>query len=173
MKISNSTEKDIPEIFRFYKAATEYMKSKSVVLWPEFERAMVEQEIAESNQWKMVIDGKIACIWATAYADPQIWEERDIDPAVYIHRIAVNPDIRGRKLVRKIVGWAIDHAKEKNLEYVRLDTVGENLSLIKLYTEAGFDFLGMHKLKNPEGLPEHYQKDRAALFQISLRSFQE
>ena len=168
IQIQNSTYSDIPEIFRFYKAAKEYMKSKSVVVWPEFGRAMVEQEIAEGNQWKMIIDGKMACIWATAYADPKIWEERNIDPAVYIHRIAVNPTVRGRKLVRKIVDWAVDHAKEKNLDYVRLDTVGENFSLIKLYTEAGFDFLGMHKLKNPEGLPEHYHKDRAALFELKV-----
>ena len=168
MTITNATLSDLSEIFRFYRAATEYMRKRSVVVWPEFQESMIIKEIEEGNQWKIVFDNQIACTWATAYSDPQIWEERDIDPSVYIHRIAVNPDIRGKKLVKKIVAWAIEHAKEKQLKYVRLDTVGENLPLIKLYKDAGFDFLGMHKLKNPEGLPAHYHKDKAALFEIKV-----
>lgn len=168
MKITNSAPNDIDEIFRLYEIATEYMKERSVVVWPKFERSMVEKEIAEDNQWKMVSGGDIACIWATAYRDPQIWEERDINPAVYIHRIATNSDFRGKRLTDKIIKWAVVHARKKNIKYVRLDTVGENHALIRHYKEAGFDFLGMHKLKNPTGLPEHYHVDRVALFELSV-----
>ena len=168
MKITNSASKDIDEILLFYEIATEYMKERSVVVWPKFERAMVEKEIAEHNQWKMVSDGKIACIWATAYRDPQIWEEKDKASAVYIHRIATNPDFRGKRLTDKIVKWAITHAREKKIKYVRLDTVSENHALIRHYKAAGFDFLGMFKLKNPTGLPEHYQMDKVALFELKV-----
>ncbi len=167
MHIENSTLADIDEIFRLYRLATEYMRSKpNVVVWPKFEREMVEQEITEHRQWKLLIDDKIACVWATTFSDEQIWGERNEDPAVYIHRIATNPDFRGRNLVAQIVAWAKTFAQKNNKDYVRLDTMGENQKLIGHYTKMGFTFLGMFDMKNTEGLPEHYQNGQAALFEL-------
>ena len=97
MKIENCVPEDIDEIFRLYKIASEYQKSKqTVVVWPEFKKQLVETEIAENRQWKLIIDEEIACVWATAFSDEQIWEERNADAAIYIHRIATNPNFRGR-----------------------------------------------------------------------------
>jgi len=70
VKIVNSTEEDISEIFRLYKIATEYQKAKqTVVVWLKFEKSMVEIEIAENRQWKLMIDNRIACVWAIAFSD--------------------------------------------------------------------------------------------------------
>lgn len=168
MQIRNSSPQDIEEIFRLYRIASAYMVDRCPVVWPEFDRTMVETEIVENRQWKMILEDEVACIWATAYRDPLIWEEKDVDPAVYIHRIATNPNFRGQFFVQKIVDWAIDHAKEKDIKYVRLDTVGNNPRLIKHYTEAGFEFLGFKKLKNPADLPAHYHELPVALFELKL-----
>ena len=46
MKIENSTTKDIEEIFRLYKIATDFQKTRFTVCWPEFKRSLVETEIA-------------------------------------------------------------------------------------------------------------------------------
>ncbi|MHB8929251.1 MAG: hypothetical protein ACYC5R_01500 [Melioribacteraceae bacterium] len=51
----------------------------------------------------MLINGGIACVWAMTFNDPQIWEERNKDPSVYLHRIATNPNFRGQNLVGEIV----------------------------------------------------------------------
>lgn len=170
MEIQHSTLADIDEIFRLYGLATAYMRTKpNVVVWPTFERKMVEQEIAENRQWKILIDGKIACVWATTFSDEQIWEERNKDAAVYIHRIATNPDFRGRNLVAQIVAWSKTFARKNNKDYVRLDTMGENQKLIEHYTKMGFTFLGMFDMKNTKGLPEHYQNGQAALFELKIQ----
>jgi len=169
MTIQNSTNSDIEEIFRLYGIATAFQKSKkTVVVWPEFERTMVEREIAKKHQWKLLIDGEIACVWATTFTDEQIWEDRNSDPAIYIHRIATNPDFRGQNFVKTIVDWAKTHAKSFGKKYVRLDTIGHNEKLIAYYIRKGFDFLGMFELSNTEGLPAHYQELPAALFQIKI-----
>ncbi len=168
MKIYNSTKEDIEEIFRLYRIATEYMKQRSPVYWPEFDRKMVENEIAENRQWKMITNGKIACVWATTFSDSQIWEGSENDKAIYIHRIATSPDFRGQNLVNEIIDWARKYSEENNIEYIRLDTMGENHKLIRLYENVGFIFLGMHALKDPTGLPDHYQNGEAALFEIRL-----
>jgi len=171
MTIQNSILTDIDEIFRLYGVASDYQRSKQhVVVWPKFEREMVVTEITENRQWKLLIDGQIACVWVTTFSDEQIWEERNADPAVYIHRIATNPDFRGQNWVEHIVNWAKKFARKNNKEYVRLDTIGENLKLIEHYTKNGFEFLGMFGMKNTDGLPEHYENGKAALFEIKVDS---
>jgi len=169
MKIENCTANDITEIFRLYRLASAYQKSKqTVVVWPEFEKQLVETEIAENRQWKLIIDGEIACVWATTFSDEQIWEERNTDSAVYIHRIATNPNFRGKNFVLIIVEWAREYAKNNDKDYVRLDTIGNNTKLIEHYTSSGFHFLGMFDLKNTDGLPDHYHNAPACLFEIKL-----
>jgi ribosomal protein S18 acetylase RimI-like enzyme len=168
MKIINSTQHDIDEIFRLYKIATAYMAGRSTVCWPEFERSMVEKEIEANHQWKMLEDDTVACVWATTFNDPLIWEERNDDPAIYIHRIAVNPGCRGKNLVLQIVEWAKQYAKANNKKFIRLDTVGDNKGLIKHYQHCGFTFLGLFKLKNTTGLPAHYDNASVSLFELPV-----
>lgn len=169
MHIENSTNNDLDEIFRLYAIASEYQKSKkTVVVWPTFERQLVETEIAENRQWKLLIGEEIACVWATTFSDEQIWEERNADAAIYIHRIATNPKFRGQNFVSLIVAWAKVYAKSCGKNFVRLDTLGNNEKLIAHYTSAGFYFLGMFELKNTDGLPSHYQGEPACLFEIRL-----
>ncbi len=168
MKIENSTIVDLASIFRLYGIAIAYQKERYKVHWPIFEESLVKGEIAENRQWKITEDGKILAVFATTFSDPDIWEEKNSDPSVYIHRIATDPEVRGKNLVAKIVAWAKSHAAENGKRYVRLDTVGENKKLIDHYCKNGFTFLGMTTLKNVEQLPAHYREDPVSLFELDL-----
>jgi ribosomal protein S18 acetylase RimI-like enzyme len=170
MDIRNSSIQDIDAIFELYGMASAHQKAqKTVVVWPDFDRDMVATEIAENRQWKLVIDGQIACVWATTFSDAQIWEKRNADPAVYIHRIATNTAFRGRNLVATIVLWARQYAQAAGKKFIRLDTIGNNTKLIDLYVRAGFTFLGLYQLTNTSDLPAHYQSGLpACLFEIAL-----
>lgn len=116
----------------------------------------------------MTLDGVVVCVWAITFEDEQIWEERNADAAIYIHRIATNPDFRGQNFVAKIVDWTKSYAKSLGKNYVRLDTIGENFPLISHYKKSGFDFLGMFNMKNTAGLPDHYRSGHVALFEIRI-----
>jgi len=168
MQILNSTTNDIEQIFSLYKIATAFQKTKYIVQWPQFEQTLIETEVAELRQWKMLIDGRIACVWATTFSDPQIWEDKNTDPAVYIHRIATHPDFRGKNLVTAIVTWAKAYAKAHHKAYVRLDTIGENQGLINHYQKSGFNYLGLVNLKNTDQLPAHYHNAAVSLFELAL-----
>lgn len=171
MKIHKSTLEDISEIFRLYGLATEFQKAIFPEnTWPIFERELVETEIQEQRQFKMVIDGEIACVWAITFNDPQIWEVRDKDPSIYLHRITTNPDFRGQNFVLKIVEWARGYAETHQKKFIRMDTCGDNRKLIKHYTNCGFGFLGMVRLKNTDALPSHYHDADVCLFEIKLEA---
>ncbi|WP_436807195.1 GNAT family N-acetyltransferase [Chryseobacterium sp. DT-3] len=87
---------------------------------------------------------------------------------LYIHRIATNPEFRGRNMVSEIVSWAKKYSKEHNKRFIRMDTVGENTPLINYYKKCGFAFLGLVQLKDTDGLPGHYHNAELSLFEIDL-----
>lgn len=168
MTIKNSELTDITRIFDLYSMATDYMKSKNQVYWPEFPKELIINEIEESRQWKLLINEQIACIWATTLNDELIWGNANKEPSLYIHRIATDPVFRGQNLVRKLIDWANEFGKNKSLKYIRMDTVGFNKGLIDHYEKLGFKFLGTKEIENTEGLPEHYKEGEVCYFQKEI-----
>ena len=71
-------------------------------------------------------------------------------------------------MVQKIVVWAKKYATEQKKQFIRMDTCGENKGLIKHYTNCGFNYLGIKKLKNTSELPSHYHKAEVCFFEIKL-----
>lgn len=167
--IKNSDSNDISEIFRLYKLATDFQKVKFPSnKWPEFEQELIATEIVENRQFKLLINDKIACVWVITYSDPQIWEGSEKDAAIYIHRIATNPEFRGNNFVQKIVAWAKDYANRQGKQFIRMDTCGKNEGLINHYTNCGFNYLGIKKLKNTSELPSHYHDADVCFFEMKL-----
>jgi len=170
VKIKNSNFNDINEIFRLYDIAVTYQKERFHLYWPIFKRSLIKTEINENRQWKILIDNNIACVFAITFEDPFIWEEKNIDKAIYIHRIAASPEYRGQNFVTEIVKWAKQYAAVNKIDYIRLDTVGDNQKLLKHYRKNGFNFLGNVMLKNSQELPQHYHNVSVSLFEIKLNN---
>jgi len=169
MKIENCLLTDIDTILSLYQSARDLQTQKKMVVWPVFERSLIEKEISEQRQWKLMADDTIACNWAITFHDKEIWGEKDKDDSIFIHRIATNPEMRGNRHVDKIVDWAKGYAKQKGKNFVRLDTLGNNTGLINHYTSAGFKFLGITKLEDTTNLPGHYQTEpNCCRFEIEL-----
>lgn len=168
MQILSSKTEDIDLIHKLYRYAANFQKTKGTVIWTDFDRSLIQQEIYKKRQWKIVIDNKIASIWTITHSDPKIWGNKNSDPAIYIHRIATNPEFRGQNLVVEIVRWARKYATKNEKKFIRMDTVGENTGLIEYYKKCGFDFLGLSKLENTYGLPAHYNNATVCLFQMAV-----
>ena len=169
MTITNSNLDDIPEIFRLYKLATDFQKIKFPEnQWPEFEQDAIATEVIENRQFKLVIENKVACIWAITFSDEQIWENSVHEAAIYVHRIATKPGFRGNNFVKLLVDWARNYARQHNKQFIRMDTCGKNDRLIKHYTSCGFSYLGIKKLNNTSALPSHYHNADVCFFEIEL-----
>ncbi len=168
MDFQPSTAADLDLIFEFYAHAIAYQKRVSKMHWQEFDRALVEREISEGRQWKIMVGGAVGCVFVTTFSDPEIWAERDREPSIYLHRIVTHPDFRGANFVPAIIEWAKNEAKTSGLKYVRLDTWGDNQKLHEYYVRCGFRFLGIITPTNLHLLPSHYDGIRLALFEIEV-----
>ena len=169
MEILLSKTSDSDAIFKLYDAATVFQKKVGTNSWKGFERSLVEEEIEEQRHFVIRDENHISATFALAFSDPIIWKDADKDPSVYIHRIATHPNFRGRNYVQKIVNWTTEYAKEKDKNFVRLDTTSGNEPLNKHYIKCGFTYKGINEIKWTNDLPEHYKDGSFALFEIAVK----
>lgn len=165
IQVQNSQSADIDVIFEFYDMAIAYQKKVFNKHWQGFSRELVTTEIAESRQYKILIDGEVACVFAVTFDDKLIWGDRDHD-SIYIHRIVTHPNFRGYSFVKEIIKWAKKYADENNIKYIRMDTWADNEKLLEYYTSCGFDYVGVVTLEKSDGLPKHYEGISLSLFEI-------
>lgn len=168
MKIQQSTLEDIDAIFERYEDATIYQKQVGVKSWKGFDRASVEKEIIENRHFKIMEGDVLACTFLIAFNNPVIWQDNGEDKAIYIHRIATNPNYRGRSYVKQIVAWALSFGKENKLSFIRLDTHSGNERINQYYEKCGFIFKGIRAIQWTDDLPIHYKDGPFSLFEIQL-----
>jgi GNAT superfamily N-acetyltransferase len=166
-QIVNSLPSDMDLIFHLFESAVAYQQKNNYELWPRFSRELIQAEMDEKRHWKIMEGENMAGIFSVMYSDPVIWGyERDREPSVYLHRIATNPDFKGKCMMRLIKDWALEHARQNGKKYVRMDTWGHNENLRAYYVSCGFNYIGQHTLVDAEGLPSHYGGSFLSLFQL-------
>jgi len=166
-QIQNSQASDINTIFQFYDMAIEHQKKVFNKHWQGFNLDLVETEIAENRQYKILVNDEVACVFAVTFNDKLIWGDKDRD-SIYIHRIVTHPDFRGYAFVKEIVKWARQYSKENNLKYIRMDTWADNEKLLVYYTDCGFNHVGKVTMVQTAGLPKHYEGISLNLFEIEV-----
>lgn len=163
---------DLATIVELHNAARQLQTEKKMVVWPIFPAQLLEQDIIEQRQFKLIQDNQIACTWTITWSDKEIWGEMDHDNAVYLHRIATNPAYRGKRFIDQIVESTANLCRASGREYIRLDTLGYNAKLIEHYTSAGFTFLGVTRLADVSNLPEHYHREPDCLrFEMKIPAY--
>ena len=100
--------------------------------------------------------------------DAHIWGERCRKDAIYLHRIVINPDFKGRKLFGEILEWAKKKAEKCNIPFIRMDTWAENKKLIEYYMKFGFKKVDVIITSNSEELPIQQRNIRVILLQYEV-----
>lgn len=167
IEVLNSQAADIDIIFDFYDMAIAHQKKVFNKHWQGFSRELVQTEIAENRQYKILVGGEIACVFAVTFNDKLIWGDRDQD-AIYIHRIVTHPDFRGYAFVKEIIKWARQYSLDNGLKYIRMDTWADNEKLLAYYTGCGFEYVGVVTMQKTDGLPKHYEGITLSLFEIEV-----
>lgn len=168
MQFAQSTESDIDAIFHFYEDAIAFQKKVFKKHWQGFDRKLIEKEVAEGRQWKILKDGVVACIFAVEFSDPLIWKEKDADPSIYLHRIVSHSQFRGSNFMLLIIEWAKNFGRSHAIRFIRMDTWGDNPSLIAYYVKSGFDHVGFSTPEKSPLLPKHYEGIELAIFELAI-----
>jgi len=154
-------------MMHLYQGAIEFQQQNGFNEWKVFDRNLISTEIQQRRQWKIVIDGEIACIFCVAYNDPLLWREQDNDHSIYLHRITTKRKFKGRGFTGVIVDWVKRY--ETGIRYIRMDTWADNKPLTDYYLQYGFSIAGYCQLdKEAKDLPLHYSSLKLVLLQIKI-----
>jgi predicted GNAT family N-acyltransferase len=117
---------------------------------------------------KVSKDKQLIGFFCICYSDELIWRGMEKSDAIYLHRIVLNRTVKGEKIFKPILAWAIETAKEKQLKFIRMDTWAENEKLINYYKEYGFTFVENYRTADTTELPVQHRNLHVALLQYSL-----
>ncbi|MCY1512485.1 hypothetical protein D9M68_469460 [compost metagenome] len=166
--ITNAVNDDLPVIYNLFEKAIQFLKANRYIGWNSYDKAFIKSDIAQGLLFKITYGKEIACIFSVCYSDALIWREKEMGNAIYLHRIVLNRNFAGEKLFNKVLEWAIPFAKNRKLEYVRMDTWADNEKIIAYYKSYGFSFIENYTTPNTENLPVQHRNLHVALLELAL-----
>ena len=152
-QIINTQATDLPFIYRLFDQAMRYQERNGYPVWPDYDREVLQQDIADRRQFKVMTHRGTMGVFSVCYADPLVWRARDRGNAIYLHRIVVNPAFKGQKLVGKVTDWARQQAKKQGLAFIRMDTWADNPTIIAYYESFGFRVVDTYTTPESDKLP--------------------
>jgi ribosomal protein S18 acetylase RimI-like enzyme len=168
IQILNTTTGDLHAVQLLFKQAMELQGQMGYKVWDNIDTRALERDIENKLQFKIVKDNAILCIFSIQYSDPFIWRDRDLNDAIYLHRIVVNPSFKGQKQFQKVLDWAKQTAHDRHLRFVRMDTWADNQKIIDYYKTFGFEFIENYKTPDTPELPIQNRNLEVALLEMKL-----
>lgn len=166
--IEHTTLDDLQFIYALFDHSVKYQETHGYPSWKNYDKGALVRDVENKNQYKVIIDSQIAIAFSVCYSDKLIWREREKSDSIYLHRIVGNPVFKGQKLFGLILEWAISHAREKGLSFVRMDTWADNPTIIEYYKTFGFILTGNYTTPDSVELPLHNRNLALALLEMKV-----
>jgi len=166
--IENTIQSDLSDIHNFFEHSIAYQEARGYPVWRNYDKRAIVKDIADGNQYKIVVASIIAMVFSVSYSDAIIWRERDTGNSLYLHRIVVNPDFKGKRLFGVILKWSIAHCLQKGLKNVRMDTWAQNPMIIEYYKGFGFKDVENYVTPDAAELPVHNRRLALTLLEYTL-----
>ncbi|MFT3751132.1 MAG: GNAT family N-acetyltransferase [Agriterribacter sp.] len=163
--ITNADTGDLPVIYNLFEEAIKFHKANNYIGWSSYDEAFIKADIMQGNLFKITFKNEIACIFSICLSDFLIWREKETGNAIYLHRVVLNRKFYGQKLFNKVLEWAIQFAKRRKLDNIRMDTWAENEKLITYYKSYGFSFIENYTTPATEDLPVQHRNLNVALLE--------
>jgi ribosomal protein S18 acetylase RimI-like enzyme len=166
--ITKAVTSDLPAIYQLFEAAIRFQQKNHYVGWKSYDQEYLQQDVQQGHLLKIITGHTISCIFSICYRDPLIWREKERGDALYLHRIVLNRAVQQEKAFQKVLNWAVNHAREKQLTCIRMDTWASNEKIIGYYQSYGFRFIENYTTPGTEELPLQHRNLDVALLEFKL-----
>lgn len=139
---------DIPEILALTRACAKSMIDKGIYQWNEHypSASAFEQDIEREELVVLKKDGAIiGTIVVSTIMDEEYEDVEWLTPSqgnIYVHRLAVHPDMQGKGYATKLMNYALFSAQQAGAPSIRLDTFSQNKRNQQFYESRGYKRLG-------------------------------
>jgi ribosomal protein S18 acetylase RimI-like enzyme len=151
MHLRLATTADIPEIMQIVHAVVPLMRATGNLQWDDVypNPAVFEADIAHAHLWVAEVEEKIAGLVALTEAQSPEYVQAGWDitqPAIVVHRLAVNPAFQGQgiaiALMRQAETVALEQILPPHAPRIRVDTNTSNKVTQRLLPKLGYALSG-------------------------------
>jgi ribosomal protein S18 acetylase RimI-like enzyme len=157
MRIRLATEDDLPALMQLLRRVVPLMRASGNLQWDDNypNEAVFQRDIDLSQLWVAEVDAGIAGVAAvTMDQEPDYaqvgWDIKE--PAVVVHRLAVDPAFRGLGAAGALMQKAEEVAIERAIDVLRVDTNTQNEATQRLFPKLGYLLAGEISLAFRPGL---------------------
>jgi ribosomal protein S18 acetylase RimI-like enzyme len=174
MFIRSGTLEDIPALVLLIQRVVPLMRAAGNLQWDEDypNPEVFTYDVERGQLWVAEIGGAVAGVAALTSDSEPDYEQGDWDhsePALIVHRLAVDPKFRGAGVAQALLLHAEKVAAAQALSVIRVDTNVENQATQRLFPGLGYRFAGEIALSFRPGLRFFcYEKRLASSKTISL-----
>lgn len=151
MEIRKGTKDDIDKVAALYDTLNDYLDSH--INYPGWKKGIypiredAEKGILENNLFVFEKEERIAGTIILNHEPEEVYNRVDwhnefsYEDIFVIHTLAVHPEFLQQKIGKKLIDFALDYAKKRQMKAVRLDVYEKNTPAIHLYENAGFEYI--------------------------------
>jgi ribosomal protein S18 acetylase RimI-like enzyme len=157
MQIRLATKDDLPSLMALIRRVVPLMRATGNLQWDDTypNEAVFQRDIDLDQLWVALVDGKITGVAAvTTDQDPDYtqvgWDIEE--PAIVVHRLAVDPAFRGQGAAGALMRKAEEVAVEGGITVLRVDTNTQNEGTQRLFPKLGYVLAGEISLAFRPGL---------------------
>ena len=147
MQIRLATKDDLPSLMALVRRVVPLMRATGNLQWDETypNEAVFQRDIDLNQLWVALVDGNIAGVAAvTMDQEPDYtqvgWNIEE--PAIVVHRLAVDPVFRGQGAAGALMQKAEEVAVERGITVLRVDTNTQNEATQRLFPKLGYVLAG-------------------------------
>ena len=161
MQVRQATLQDVPAIMAVVRRVVPLMRASGNLQWDDRypNAAVFERDVTLAQLWVAEIDcasekliAGVAAI--TTDQEPEYanvgWDISE--PAIVVHRVAVDPAFRGKGVAEALMRHAETVARSRGIGVLRVDTNTQNAATQKLFPKLGYTLSGETELGFRVGL---------------------
>ncbi|WP_111683288.1 GNAT family N-acetyltransferase [Winogradskyella tangerina] len=139
---------DIKSIMQLTKACAKAMIAKGIYQWNEHypNPNAFEQDVNRNELYVLELNGQIkGTVVISSLMDEEYYPIEWLTKTennLYIHRLAVHPELQGQGYAQKMMDFAEKFAIDNSYSSIRLDTFSQNKRNQKFYELRGYKRLG-------------------------------
>ena len=155
--IRKAVAEDIPSLKKITEACARHMIAQGIFQWNEHypSIAVFKRDIEQENMYAFELDGVlVGCVMLSfekdEFYDSIPWQTKE-QKHLYVHRLAVHPDVQGNGIAQKLMDFGENLAQENGCLSVRLDTFSKNPRNNIFYQKRNYQLTGevFFEQKNP------------------------
>lgn len=149
IEIKNGNIKDAISIIN---EAAQWLNEKNQQMWKleDLTEEKILNGITKENIYVLYINNEPAATMILKWDDKLFWPNIKSYESGFIHKLSVRRKYAGKSIACKLIEYAENGCKLRNIDYLRLDCAGDRPKLCHFYVKNGF------KIVKKEMIGSHY-----------------